>query len=44
MLSAQVRQNAAPQRSHSTFYQTPIGKKFVMAVSGCILYLYILGL
>jgi succinate dehydrogenase / fumarate reductase cytochrome b subunit len=30
-------------RPSPTFYQTPIGKEFVMAVSGAILYLYILG-
>jgi succinate dehydrogenase / fumarate reductase cytochrome b subunit len=43
MLSGEVRPEPAHMRPSPTFYQRPIGKKFVMAVSGAILYFYILG-
>jgi len=43
VLFAQVRRREAHSRRPLTCYQTSVGKKFVMAVSGGILYLYILG-
>lgn len=44
MLSAQVQDaTKGLVRRNSAFYETTIGKKFVMAASGAILYLYILA-